>query len=116
MDMNNDKKLSENDMFDLMKSTSAVKGGYYQNPDLHKNIGILPLNTKKFDLFLDVFSSDVTKVIQAIERKKHVRGINQDDLGASKKFEQFGITSFSPSNTMKVRKFGSDEPAEASGG
>lgn len=81
--MNNDKKISENDMFDIMKCTSAVKGGYYQNPDLHKNLDILPLNTKKFDLFLDVFSSDVTKVIQAIERKKDAKGINQDDLSAT---------------------------------
>ena len=38
MDFNNDKKVSENDMFDLMKLTSAIKGGYYQNPDSHKNI------------------------------------------------------------------------------
>jgi len=108
MDMNNDKKLSENDMFDLMRQTSAVKGGYYQNPDLHKNLEILPLNSKKFDLFLDVFSSDYIKVIKAIERKKDAKGINQDDMNASKKFEQFGITAFSPNNTMKVRKFGGE--------
>lgn len=76
MDMNNDKKLSENDMFDLMKHTSAVKGGYYQNPELHRNADILPLNTKKFDLFLDVFSSDYIKIIKAIERKKDAKGIN----------------------------------------
>lgn len=87
MDMNNDKKLSENDMFDLMKQTSAIKGGYYMNPDLHKNAEILLLNQKKFDLFLDVFSSDYIKIIKAIERKKDAKGINEDDLGASKKFE-----------------------------
>lgn len=103
MDMNNDKKLSENDMFDLMKQTSAVKGGYYQNPDLHKNAEILPLNQKKFDLFLDVFSSDYIKITKAIERKKDAKGMNVDDLGASKKFEQFGIHTFSPKNMNKIK-------------
>jgi hypothetical protein len=34
-----------------------------------------------------VFSSDYIKIIKAIERKKDAKGINEDDLGASKKFE-----------------------------
>ena len=29
LDLTNDKKLSENDMFDLIKMTSFIKGGYY---------------------------------------------------------------------------------------
>jgi hypothetical protein len=53
---------------------------------------------------LDVFSDDYIKVIKAIERKKDAKGMKEDDLGASKKFEQFGI-GFSPKSMIKVHKF-----------
>ena len=72
-DLNNDKKLSEKDMFELMEVSSAVKGGYYKNPDLNKNTEIIPLNRKKEDLFLDVFSNDYIKIIKSIERKKEAK-------------------------------------------
>ena len=80
-DLTNDKKLSENDMFDLIKMTSAIKGGYYQNPDphLHLKQKVQPLNTKNFDLFHDVFANDYIKITKAIERKKEIMGINDDD-------------------------------------
>ena len=57
-DVTHDKKLSENDMFELMKMTSAVKGGYFNNPELERNQEIIPLNKQKDDLFLDIFSRE----------------------------------------------------------
>ena len=52
---------------------------------------------------MDVFSSDYIKITKAIERKKDAKGMNVDDLGASKKFEQFGIHTFSPKNMNKIK-------------
>ena len=45
-DLNNDKKVSENDIFELIKITSFIKGGYFKNPDpnLHLKQKVLPLN------------------------------------------------------------------------
>lgn len=112
LDLNQDKKLSENDMFDLMKMTSAIKGGYYLNPDLHKNQKILPLNEHKFDLFLDVFSNDYIKIIKAIERKKDIKGITDDDnnFSPNQKDKSFGRVK----NKMGAGKLSSNL-SEASG-
>jgi len=39
------------------------------------------LSIKNFDLFQDVFAHDHFKITKAIERKKEIMGINDDDNG-----------------------------------
>ena len=58
-------------MFELMKMTSAVKGGYFDNSDLNKNSEIIPLDKQKEDLFIDVFSSDYVQILKELKKKKN---------------------------------------------
>jgi Ca2+-binding EF-hand superfamily protein len=78
-DVNKDKKLSENDMFDLMKMCSGTRGGKMDDAPV-----ILALDQKMSDLFLDVFSQDYIKIIKVLDRKKAAQGISHDDLMTKK--------------------------------
>ena len=62
-DVNKDKKLSENDMFDLMKMCSGTKPKADEQPQ------ILQLDQKMSDLFLDVFATDYIKIMKAFRKK-----------------------------------------------
>ena len=88
-DVNADNRLSEQDMFDMMKYCSAIKGGYYNQletaqEDFLKQQEMSKLHVRKDDLFLDVFSNDFIRIIKDIDRRKKARGIDGEKPGNNK--------------------------------
>lgn len=66
-DINNDKRISENDLFELMKMMSFANGS--DSTD-NKKVEFLNINEfQRKDLFLEIFSNDYIKILRAIERK-----------------------------------------------
>jgi Ca2+-binding EF-hand superfamily protein len=57
-DINNDGKLSENDLYDLMQLTSSNKIISLQE----KGKDILTLKKRESDLFIDIFWGDFNKI------------------------------------------------------
>jgi hypothetical protein len=86
-DVNQDKKLSENDMFELMKSCQTLK----DEKDKSDPAEILHLNQFKQDLFIDVFFNDYVKIIEAIERKKKATGQLHDEPPSQKIMAQIQL-------------------------
>ena len=79
-DINGDKKLSENDLFDLMKFCSAQKGGYFKQSqeDYLKQAKILHLKDSLTDLFLDIFYNDYIAITQKMNNVKVNKGLTND--------------------------------------
>ena len=80
-DTNQDKKVSEKDMFELMNMcTGQGKPGHISVMDDHhfKDNEILKLGKKRADIFIDIFASDYIKIVAAIEKKKEAKGIKDE--------------------------------------
>lgn len=80
-DTNQDKKVSEKDMFELMNMcTGQGKPGHISVMEDHnfKDNEILKLGKKRADIFIDIFASDYIKIVAAIEKKKEAKGIKDE--------------------------------------
>ena len=80
-DTNNDEKISELDLQELMKSSTTEK--FYHAAaatEPKRNETIIELNEKGRDIFLDYFYPDYIKIIQKIKQKKKAKGKTDDDI------------------------------------
>ena len=75
LDVNNDKKLSESDLFQIMKWSSSNPQGALKDPEQ-------PSMNQENDIFLEIFSSDFCKIVKSINLKRKVRG--RDDINQAK--------------------------------
>lgn len=121
-DTNNDEKISEMDLQELMKSSSTQQK-YYNNPDLKRNEPFVGLTDKPRDIFLDYFYPDYIKIIKEIERKKSVKGVLDDIRGTPKNKPQnvphLGSRTTKPANqrtrnSSNISEASSDDTTQGS--
>jgi Ca2+-binding EF-hand superfamily protein len=101
-DANGDNKLSEQDMFDLLRWSGA-------NKDAHVEIEKLrPID--RFDLFDDVFSLDYIKISTAIKDKKNKTGHSHEEIMAKKLEKLSKPMNLQPKGIGLETKFGMNKP------
>ena len=74
-DINNDQRVSENDLYDLMQLTSSDKIKSLQE----KGKDIIPISDRAPDLFTDIFAGDFIKIIKKIEDCRKGKGFTDED-------------------------------------
>lgn len=98
LDVDNDKKISEGDLFQIMKLTESHPLLFANQESIEDGKN----ERSEVDLFLEIFSNDFCRIIKTIEMKRNVRGRGDENIMKIRAIEQ-KLMSMSPPK-IEVKK------------
>lgn len=88
-DVNNDGRISESDLFELIRMCQGLKEGQVRPLEINiaaQDHTIYSLRERPQDFFIDIFADDYNKIIRAIEKKKELKGMLYSDFRSDSQF------------------------------